>query len=839
MASIDSYTPTGTISRAMFNYDAVGEPNFRLGGTVLVSVSDAFSSTENPDVYTGFFVPEYVWTPQQIANIQDLLATISTFANIPFQWAGDFDTAPPGSDDTPNPADVGQAHLSDININWIFRPDEDYAGATATTDADLGYTGAALDIYLNWFWMSDQSLGLESESRQVLMHELGHALGLMHPHSSVNFNTGARSITADFAALRNVGFNQLGFPTTSGADMDKEYFTVMSYDDQPYPPYYEPVLAYTPMILDVIALQLAYGEGPGTSGPGDDFIEIPGTYGYRTFFDKGGTDTIDLSHFNGFDSAFLHMGVAIAGAPHLVGVMQHGSDVMGRSQFSMNWLYGEYENAIGSEFGDRITGNALNNIIDGGNGNDTLSGGAGNDTLIGGAGNDTIDGGTGNDILTGGTGNDKLTGGTGNDTYMVADAGDVAQETSTLAAEIDEVWSSVSFTLGANLERLTLTGSDNINATGNSLANVITGNSGNNVLDGGTGIDTVIFSGARANYATLSGGGTLIFTDNVGGDGSDSLLRIERAQFADGTNFYGTTAADKFTAGAPGESVYYGNGGNDTFTLSAGNNTIVAGSGNDKITTGAGNDTITSGAGNDTISAGAGTNLIDAGDGTNKITTLDGQDTITSGNGNDTITAGGGTNVISGGDGSNKVTTTAGDDTIATGAGNDTIAAGEGNNIVNAGGGTDKITTGGGQDVINGGAGNDTISSGAGNDRLAGGEGNDTLTGGTGADIFRFDTLPSASTNLDRITDFLVGTDKIELETAIFAALAEAAALPAAEFRGGAGVTMAADADDHLLYNSSNGALYYDPDGAGGSAAVQIARLSNNLALSGSDFMVT
>lgn len=779
MATYVNYSPTSTIGRAMFNFDVFGIPNFELSGMVRVSVSDDFAFGENPDLYTSGSA-EVAWTAQMIANVQDVLAAFSNFANITFQWAGDFDTSPPGVDNTPNPGDVGQANLSDINIYWIYRPDLYFAGLSGiSTDTALGYTGAAGDVVLNQYWYYDQSLDLDTEARETLMHELGHSLGLSHPHSSVNPFTGARTLTSDFAATTNLGFSQLGFRTISGNDMDKEYFTIMSYDDQPD-------LAFTPMILDVIALQQAYGEGPGTHGSGDDTITA-GNAGYRTYFDTGGIDTVDLSFYTG--GAYLHMGATITGAAHLVGVLMSAQDganlPFGGEPISLRWFYGEYENALGSIAADGIIGNALNNIIDGGGGNDSLTGGGGNDTLIGGSGADT------------------LIGGTGNDTYVVDDGGDVAQETSTLVTEIDDVQSSVSFTLGANLERLTLTGDGDINGTGNSLANLITGNGGNNVLDGGAGIDTAVFSGVRANYAVLSGLGVLIFTDNVGGDGSDSLLQIERVQFADGTNFYGTAAADKFLAGAPGESVFYGFEGNDTYSILSGDNTIVAGSGANKITTGSGNDTISSGAGNDKISAGAGTNVINAGDGANKITTLDG------------------------------------DDTIVAGIGNDKIDAGEGDNTIYAGGGADKITTGGGDDTIYGEAGIDKIIAGGGNDIVAGGDGNDKLTGGTGEDIFRFDTAPNATTNLDRITDFLPGVDEIELENAIFTALAEADELPAGEFRGGAGVTSAADGDDHLLYNSSGGALYYDPDGTGASAAVQIARLSSNLALTAADFMVS
>jgi Ca2+-binding RTX toxin-like protein len=182
-----------------------------------------------------------------------------------------------------------------------------------------------------------------------------------------------------------------------------------------------------------------------------------------------------------------------------------------------------------------LLGNGADNALAGEAGNDTLDGGAGADTLAGGLGDDTylVDNaadalvenadegtdtvysalswklaanlenltltgsaalnGTGNggdNILTGNAGDNILAGGLGNDTYIVQNAGDVAQEGA--GGGVDTVQSAVSYTLGAEVENLTLTGSAPIDGTGNALANVLTGNGANNVLDGGAGADTLI-----------------------------------------------------------------------------------------------------------------------------------------------------------------------------------------------------------------------------------------------------------------------------------------------------------------------------------------------------------
>ena len=152
---------------------------------------------------------------------------------------------------------------------------------------------------------------------------------------------------------------------------------------------------------------------------------------------------------------------------------------------------------------------ASRSLIDGGNGNDVITagagidsliGGAGNDTLNGGAGNDTLDGGANDDTLDGGAGADVLTGGTGNDTYVVDDIGDSVVESA--GSGTDLVQSSVTFTLAANVENLTLIGSGAIDGTGNTLANVITGNAAGNRLDGGAGNDTL--TGGPATISTSS-----------------------------------------------------------------------------------------------------------------------------------------------------------------------------------------------------------------------------------------------------------------------------------------------------------------------------------------------
>jgi Ca2+-binding RTX toxin-like protein len=231
---------------------------------------------------------------------------------------------------------------------------------------------------------------------------------------------------------------------------------------------------------------------------------------------------------------------------------------------------------IGNSAANQLFGNAGNDVLDGGAGGDQMYGGDGNDTYyvdnvndvvfeanaawgvdtiyssvtltlptnidnliltgsaaIDGSGNatdnsvtgnsasNTLFGYAGNDILDGGAGNDFLFGGDGNDTYYVDSSSDVTFEASA-AWGTDLVYASASFTLGTNIDNLTLVGSANINGTGNGLDNVITGNSGANTLDGSAGADTI---DGGAGTDTLNGGaGNDVFVFHAGEANGDTVL---------------------------------------------------------------------------------------------------------------------------------------------------------------------------------------------------------------------------------------------------------------------------------------------------------------------------
>jgi cysteinyl-tRNA synthetase len=125
-----------------------------------------------------------------------------------------------------------------------------------------------------------------------------------------------------------------------------------------------------------------------------------------------------------------------------------------------------------------------------------------------------------------------------------------------------------------------------------------------------------------------------------------------------------------------------------------------------------------------------------------------------------------------------------------------------------------------GSDILTGLAGDDTIRGGAGSDQILGGSGNDVLTGGAGADYFVFDTAPGA-TNIDVITDFETGLDKIRLLKSVFKI--SSSLKFSDQFIVG---TQAQDKYDRIIYDSATNKLYYDADGTGKIAPVQFAEVS-------------
>jgi len=185
----------------------------------------------------------------------------------------------------------------------------------------------------------------------------------------------------------------------------------------------------------------------------------------------------------------------------------------------MSGIGNALDNQIKGNISDNIlSGMAGNDTIQGGDGNDTISGGDGNDYILGQSGNDTLIGGAGNDMLDGGAGADLMKGGTGNDTYFVDNVGDIVTELS--GEGTDSVSASINYTLGTNVEKLSLAGAATV-AIGNALDNVIQNSnaSGASTLYGMDGNDTLI-GGSGADVLYVGNGNDVL----SGGAGDDWLF---------------------------------------------------------------------------------------------------------------------------------------------------------------------------------------------------------------------------------------------------------------------------------------------------------------------------
>lgn len=556
---------------------------------------------------------------------------------------------------------------------------------------------------------------------------------------------------------------------------------------------------------------------------------------------------------------------------------------------------------LAGDGGDVIGGGNAADLIAGGAGNDTLSGWNGDDTLGGGDGIDQLSGEEGNDELDiengdsgdGGNGNDRfqlngslslastLTGGAGTDTMIFSLPGIVLGAAVSISTdfEVMEISGAQTVTMtgfqlrafdsilldnasGASIV-LTSTASVSLTASGSGLLSISGadhpilgdlldfGSSGAGtalVLNGNAGNDTLV--GGAANV-TLNGGNDN--DDLVGGLGNDSL---------DGG------AGNDLLVGGAGADVMFGQDGNDLFLVADGD-TVQAGNDDDRVL-------VDGSMATGSLDGGLGTDILDgslggalgaavvvtgfetlavtdagfslAGTQLAGITTLRGSGAATLGTltitsavtatfavdagltllgvtasaaaDSLTFTAGTGSSVF--------VNSLGGDDTLNTGDGADEISAGDGKDLVN---------TGAGDDTIAGEAGVDRINAGGGADVIFGGAGADRLKGGGGADIFGYG---ADSDGKDRISDFVAGTDRIQVSAAGFGGgLADGVALTAGQLVVQAtNGTTAPAGTGQFVFNTTSQTLLWDADGAGGVSGTAIAVLTGVAGLAVTDIQV-
>ncbi len=430
--------------------------------------------------------------------------------------------------------------------------------------------------------------------------------------------------------------------------------------------------------------------GPGA---GDDLVVMAGTGG-RLVFEGVSVAALKVSYATDAAGAF-HLRLSCAGSSvdiedgHIAGGRTYVFDDSVLSHADVMRLAPTL-NTPGTDNDDPIAGSDNGDAIAGGLGNDRLAGQGGNDTLIGGPGDDELDGGSGDDVLSGGP---------GNNVYRVDSAGDAVVEYS--GEGFDTVQAAVSYTLGADLEGLELTGRRDTDGAGNALNNEIRGNSAANTLYGEAGQDLV-----------------------AGRDGDDRLY------------------------GGPGDDQVFGDAGQDRLVGESGNDTLFGGLGDDTyvFNLGDGQDVVIDPDGDNVVEFGAG---VGSGDlRVERYQSLDGSHYLEVGYGDQ-----GDSIVIRNGSGGAIGTFRFADGTALAPtellAGNplplnllgsdyaDQITGTDSDDIVQALAGDDVVDGGLGDDVLLGGAGNDSLSGGPGADELDGGRGNDLLEGGEGADRYR------------------------------------------------------------------------------------------------------
>ena len=457
----------------------------------LVTQGSSWSFGDGPRVLTYSFsltdeAYKPTWTGAQKTAFRQALAAWSDVANIKFVERGS------GGVFLNSQANIAVTlERTDISLRGLgIFPDPDIADTLSDTPYSRSiYPKPEGDIFLNTRIGAD-GWAPGSFGFFVMLHEIGHALGLKHP-----FDDGGN-----------------GRPTLSprspGAFGGDDY-SVMWSDFYRYGKE-----SSTPLLMDIRAIQYIYGANKSHRTGDDQYVYSEDAR--RAIWDAGGKDTLDFSG----GSVRMDIDLRAGSISGRVGEYR-STPYLGRLAIG----YGvTIENAIGSSHADQITGNAARNTLWGGGGNDRLDGGGANDKLFGEYGADTLTGGNGNDTMTGGAGADRLEGGRGDDVYFADSALEVME---VRRGGVDVLKSSIAVTLPARVENLTLLGTDSIGGVGNGADNIMTGNSAANHLSGKRGNDTL--DGMEGADSLLGGGGndTLVYdADDAlvdGGDDTDTL----------------------------------------------------------------------------------------------------------------------------------------------------------------------------------------------------------------------------------------------------------------------------------------------------------------------------
>ncbi|UTY59557.1 DUF4214 domain-containing protein [Massilia sp. erpn] len=333
-------------------------------------------------------------------------------------------------------------------------------------------------LYLNNKASSSNNFAEGSYGATVMLHELGHTLGLKHPG---NYDSGGSTIGGPYlpASTDTVDYTQMSYNPGAASSKTGKYAT-------------------TPMLYDIQAMQYLYGANMSYHA-GDDVYSFSASQPAMCIWDAGGADTLDFSACTGPVLINLNAGQFSETAPGLNNV-----------SIAYNVTL---EGALAGSGGSTIYANAAGNVLTGGAGVDLIYQGAGNDRIEGGLGTDTV-------VYNGAFSQYALT---------RSEAG------VTVLGEGNDFISGVEF-LHFSDRTINVTDLPFSSAVvrGTAGPDRLVAGPGNESFDGGAGVDTVVFSGLRSNYDVRAAGIAFGITDRVGNGGTDSLTGIERLVFADG-----------------------------------------------------------------------------------------------------------------------------------------------------------------------------------------------------------------------------------------------------------------------------------------------------------------
>ena len=214
------------------------------------------------------------------------------------------------------------------------------------------------DVFLNKTDPYVKDLADGTYGSQILIHEIGHALGLKHPFEKSDAANGSAE------------------PPYLTGNEDNTLWSVMSYNDDPIG---QTSLKYSP--LDIAALQYIYGPSTTARTTADTYVISETEANF--IWDGGGTDKVSAASSSKAVTIYLEPGYwGFVGSAKEAYISKAG-------QITVNFGT-QIENLDGSGLGDSLHGNALNNEINGNAGNDTVQAFAGNDTIDGGDGQDTV-----------------------------------------------------------------------------------------------------------------------------------------------------------------------------------------------------------------------------------------------------------------------------------------------------------------------------------------------------------------------------------------------------------------------------------------------------------------